>query len=172
MSHPDSLQEITVTAQRRAESIQNVPITIQAITGEQLQQLNVATLRRCRQVPAERHLRLQRPWSGQHLHARPDRRLRRRQSVEREHPAVPERRHVPGRPVGAVPGRNLDIYMADMERIEVLEGPQGTLFGGGAEAGAIRYITNKPKLDKTEGNVEAMYGITAHGDPNQSSRPC
>ena len=54
-------------------------------------------------------------------------------------------------------------YMADMERVEVLEGPQGTLFGGGAEAGAIRYITNKPKLNVTEANVEASYGTTAHG---------
>ena len=37
-----------------------------------------------------------------------------------------------------------------MERIEVLEGPQGTLFGSGAQAGVVRYITNKPKLDVTE----------------------
>ena len=68
------------------------------------------------------------------------------------------------------PARNLDIYMVDMERIEVLEGPQGTLFGGGAEAGAIRYITNKPKLDVTEGNAEASYGVTAGGD--QQQRQC
>jgi len=53
-----------------------------------------------------------------------------------------------------------------MERIEVLEGPQGTLFGGGAEAGALRYITKKPRLDVTEGHAEASYGTTAHGDPN------
>src|SRR5438046_9144025 len=53
-----------------------------------------------------------------------------------------------------------------MERIEVLEGPQGTLFGGGAEAGALRYITRKPRLDVTEGHAEASYGTTAHGDPN------
>ncbi len=66
------------------------------------------------------------------------------------------------------PARNVDVYMVDMERIEVLEGPQGTLFGGGAEAGAIRYITNKPKLDVTEGNVDVGYGYTAHGDPNTS----
>src|SRR6202023_2951294 len=65
-----------------------------------------------------------------------------------------------------LPGRNLDVYAADLERIEVLEGPQGTLFGAGAEAGVIRYITNKPKLNVTEGNVNAGYSVTAHGDPN------
>src|SRR5215471_18190150 len=67
---------------------------------------------------------------------------------------------------GQLPGRNLDVYAADLERIEVLEGPQGTLFGAGAEAGVLRYITNKPRLDVTEGNVTAGYGTTAHGDNN------
>ena len=66
----------------------------------------------------------------------------------------------------ALPGRNLDVYAADLERIEVLEGPQGTLFGAGAEAGVLRYITNKPKLDVTEGNVNAGYDYTSHGDPS------
>src|SRR5438477_6689623 len=67
---------------------------------------------------------------------------------------------------GQLPGRNLDIYVADLERIEILEGPQGTLFGAGAQAGVIRYITNKPKLNTTEGDVSASYGTTAGGDPN------
>jgi iron complex outermembrane recepter protein len=69
---------------------------------------------------------------------------------------------------GALPGRNLDIYAADLERIEVLEGPQGTLFGSGAESGVLRYITNKPKIDVTEGNVSAAYEYTAHGDPSSN----
>ena len=38
---------------------------------------------------------------------------------------------------GQAPGRNLDVYAADLERIEVLEGPQGTLFGAGAQAGVL-----------------------------------
>jgi len=65
-----------------------------------------------------------------------------------------------------LPDRNLDVYAADLERIEVLEGPQGTLFGAGAQAGVVRYITNKPKIDVTEGSVNAGYAITAHGDPS------
>ena len=67
---------------------------------------------------------------------------------------------------GQLPNRNLDIYAADLNRIEVLEGPQGTLFGSGAEAGVIRYITNEPKLDVTEGSVKGGYGnvvILQHG---------
>src|SRR5262249_45405144 len=66
------------------------------------------------------------------------------------------------------PARNNDVYVADLERIEVLEGPQGTLFGGGAQAGAIRYITNKPKLDATHAEVSVGYGITAGGGANTS----
>ncbi|MGH7592664.1 MAG: hypothetical protein ACRELE_02265, partial [Gemmatimonadales bacterium] len=43
------------------------------------------------------------------------------------------------------------------------------LFGSGAEAGAIRYITNQPKLDAVEANVKAGYGVTAHGGPNANA---
>src|SRR5258708_8790895 len=67
-----------------------------------------------------------------------------------------------------LPGRNLDIYATDLERIEVLEGPQGTLYGAGAQAGAVRYITNKPKLNTTEAGFNASYSTTAHGDPSSS----
>src|SRR5262249_7176943 len=69
---------------------------------------------------------------------------------------------------GQLPGRNLDVYAADINRIEVLEGPQGTLYGAGAEAGVIRYITNEPKLDKFEATVNGGYSVTAHGDPNSN----
>ena len=64
------------------------------------------------------------------------------------------------------PSHNVDVYMVDMDRVEVLEGPQGTLFGGGAEAGALRYITNKPKLSTVEGKLDVSYGFQAGGDAN------
>ena len=63
-----------------------------------------------------------------------------------------------------VPGRNLDVYAADFERIEVLTGPQGTLFGAGAQAGVLRYITNKPRFNEMSGNVKVGYANTADGD--------
>ena len=62
-----------------------------------------------------------------------------------------------------VPGRNLDVYVADMERIEVLAGPQGTLFGASSQAGTVRLITNKPKFDVQEGGFNTSLFDTAGG---------
>ena len=52
------------------------------------------------------------------------------------------------------PGRNLDVYAADLARIEVLSGPQGTLFGASSQAGNVRLITNKPDLEEFYGNAK------------------
>jgi len=64
----------------------------------------------------------------------------------------------------AQPGRNLDVYAADMARIEVLAGPQGTLFGVSSQAGVVRMITNKPVLGETSGNVEFETRFMPEGD--------
>ena len=67
-----------------------------------------------------------------------------------------------------VPGRNLDVYVADMERVEVLPGPQGTLFGASSQAGTVRLITNKPKFGVTEGGFNTSAYSTYSGDPSNS----
>lgn len=67
-----------------------------------------------------------------------------------------------------VPGRNLDIYIADMERIEVLPGPQGTLYGASSQAGTVRLITNKPKFNTTEGGINTSVFETKSGDVSRS----
>ncbi len=64
----------------------------------------------------------------------------------------------------AQPGRNLDVYTADMSRIEVLAGPQGTLFGASSQAGTVRLITNRPDPTGTYGRVKAGSALTRSGD--------
>ena len=66
------------------------------------------------------------------------------------------------------PGRNLDVYAADLERVEVLSGPQGTLFGASSQAGTIRLITNKPQLDSFGASFKASTSFTEGGDMSNS----
>ena len=62
------------------------------------------------------------------------------------------------------PGRNLDVYIADINRVEVLAGPQGTLFGASSQAGVIRLITNKPDASATYGNVKVGTSFMDEGE--------
>jgi iron complex outermembrane receptor protein len=63
-----------------------------------------------------------------------------------------------------------DLVLYDLDRFEVLRGPQGTLFGAGSEAGTLRYITKAPKLGVSESNVEATGDISQSGDGGGSVR--
>ncbi len=162
------LDEILVTAQRRSESIQDVPITIQAISGEQLGQLAVSTFDDVIKMLPNVTFSANGPGQGNIYMRGLSVGFAGSQSSASINPFPNVATYLDDQSL-TFPGRNLDVYMVDMDRIEVLEGPQGTLFGGGAEAGAIRYITNKPKLDVTEGRAEGGYGVTAHGDPNTSA---
>jgi len=68
----------------------------------------------------------------------------------------------------AQPGRNLDVYAADLERIEVLSGPQGTLFGASSQAGTVRLITNKPDQSGLYGKIKAGTAYTDGGDSSHN----
>jgi iron complex outermembrane receptor protein len=163
------IEEIVVTATRRTENLQNVPIAITVLTGTALQQLNVQTLDDYVKYlpsvtitgfgPGQNEIYM-RGLSTSHDGAQ----------VSGGYAQFPNVAVYLDDQSVQLPGRNLDVYAADMERIEVLEGPQGTLYGAGAQAGAIRYITNKPKLDVTEGGTTASYSTTAHGDPSTAAQ--
>ncbi|HEY6926820.1 MAG TPA: TonB-dependent receptor [Steroidobacteraceae bacterium] len=157
--------EVVVTAQRRSENIQDVPIAIQALTGETLGQLNVTNFDDFVKYLPNVTSSSAGPGQSQIF--------MRGLSVGDE--GTQSGGSINGFPnvaiylddqSGQLPGRNLDVYAADLERVEVLEGPQGTLFGAGAQAGVIRYITNKPKLNVTEASVTGGFGTTAGGDHN------
>jgi outer membrane receptor protein involved in Fe transport len=57
-----------------------------------------------------------------------------------------------------------DIDLYDLNRVETLRGPQGTLFGSGSVGGTLRYITNQPRLGRMEGSIEANINLAAGGD--------
>ena len=157
--------EVVVTAQRRSENVQDVPIAIQAFTGDSLQQLNVSNfddfvkylpnVSSSSAGPGQSNIFMRGLSSG-------NQGIQSGGSIN----GFPNVAVYLDDQSGQLPGRNLDVYAADLERVEVLEGPQGTLFGAGAQAGVIRYITNKPKLNKVEANFTGGYGVTAGGDPN------
>jgi outer membrane receptor protein involved in Fe transport len=164
----DSLAEVVVTAERRTENLQDVPITIQALTSETLTQLNVETFQEMIKFLPNVNIASQGPGQGNII----------MRGLGTTTGAIQGSGVVGSFPnvavylddqSGQLPGRNLDIYSVDLERVEVLEGPQGTLFGSGAQAGVLRYITNKPKLDVTEGNVNAGYAETYNGDPSTNA---
>lgn len=69
----------------------------------------------------------------------------------------------------SMPVRNLDIYAADLDRVEVLKGPQGTLFGASSMGGAVRYITAKPNLSDFHAGFSASYAENAKGGDSSSA---
>lgn len=68
----------------------------------------------------------------------------------------------------AQPGRNLDVYAADLQRVEVLSGPQGTLFGASSQAGTVRLITNKPDFSGFDASLKASTSFTEGGEMSNS----
>jgi iron complex outermembrane receptor protein len=161
------LQEVVVTAERRTENLQDVPITIQAITGDQLKQLNVVSFNELLKYTPNVTFSGNGPGTGNIFMRGLSSGGSGNQSQSTTAPFPNVALYLDDQSM-QFPARNNDVYLVDMERVEILEGPQGTLFGGGAQAGAIRYITNKPKLGATEGNANAGYGITSGGDPNSN----
>jgi iron complex outermembrane receptor protein len=163
-----ALQEIIVTAQHRSEGMQNVPIAMQAFTESTLTELNITNF--------DDYVKyLPNVSSASNGPGQSEIYMRGLSAGAQQYQGSGSTGYFPNVAVYLdnqsvqLPTRNLDVYVVDIGRIEVLEGPQGTLFGAGAEAGVIRYITNEPKLDKAEANVTASYGAVAHGDPNADS---
>jgi outer membrane receptor protein involved in Fe transport len=163
---PESPFEIMITATRREENLQEVPITIQAITGEGLEALGLTTFDELLKYTTNITYSGNGPGTGNIFIRGLGASGTGNQSQSTFAPFPNVALYLDDQAL-QFPARNADVYMFDLQRVEVLEGPQGTLFGGGAQAGAIRYITNKPQLGITAGEFNAAYGLTARGgDPN------
>jgi len=157
-----ALEEVVVTAQRRTENLQDVPLAIQALSGDTLSQLNVTTMDEyIKYLPSVSTASMGPGQSNVYMRGLSVGALGTQGSGTNG--TWPNVAVYLDEQSTQVPGRNLDLYTADLERIEVLTGPQGTLFGAGAQAGVLRFITNKPQLGEWSSKMSAGYADTAHG---------
>lgn len=154
-----TIDEIIVTATKRASTIKDVPFSINAQTNQDMQRSgaknledvarNVAGLQIQNLGPGQSQVAIRGVSAGQ---------------IVRDQPGVKEQ-------VGVYLDESVislslftpDVDLYDLNRVETLRGPQGTLFGSGSIGGTIRYITNQPKLGEFEGSVEGDLNVIDGG---------
>src|SRR3954454_18996935 len=151
--------EIIITATKREENLQNVPISVQVLGNRKLDQLNISNFEQyTKQLPSVTFQNFGAPGftvvymrgvatggDGNHSGSLP--------SVGS---------YLDEQPITTI-GGTLDVHIYDVARIESLAGPQGTLYGASSEAGTIRIITNKPELGKTYGRVDGELNTVTQG---------
>ena len=161
----DTLEEVIVTAQKRSENLQDVPISIQALGTEKLDQLQVRSLDDyVKYLPSVADVRSQ----GQGGNGQPGTTHVYMRGVvsggdgnhSGSQPSVGT--YFDEQPVTTIDGA-LDVHVYDIARVEALSGPQGTLYGASSEAGTIRIITNKPDPAKFAAGYNVGVNSVAHG---------
>ncbi|KWV90929.1 TonB-dependent receptor [Erythrobacter sp. YT30] len=155
--------QILVTAQRRSEDLQDVPVSVAAIGAEELDELNIDTFEDyLDQIPT---VTAGGNGPGQStIYIRGLASTTPNITVAGVAGLAPNvALYLNDQPLSQ-PGRNLDVYAADLERIEVLSGPQGTLFGASSQAGVVRLITNKPDLSGFDASGSAGVSFTKGGE--------
>ncbi|MBT8087581.1 MAG: TonB-dependent receptor [Gammaproteobacteria bacterium] len=157
------IEEITVTATKVEESLQDVPIAVHALTGEALQELGITNFSDyVMQLPS---VTAGGSGPGQNtIYIRGVASTTPNLTTAGVAGLAPNVAFYLDEQPLAQPGRNLDVYAADLKRIEVLSGPQGTLFGGSSQAGNVRLISNKPDLGDTYGSVRVGAATISDGD--------
>jgi iron complex outermembrane recepter protein len=160
-----ALEEIVVTAQKKTENLQDVPISISVFDSQALEQLHITGIDDyVKYSPSVSYVRSQ----GQGSNGQPgDTHLYMRGVVSGgdgnhsgSQPSVGT--YLDEQPVTTIDGTP-EIHVYDMARIEVLEGPQGTLFGASSEAGTIRLITNKADPSKFAAGYDVSGSAVQHG---------
>lgn len=152
-TEPDGVDDIVVTARRFEETLQEVPLSIAASSGEQLERRSIETLEDLGQSTPNFQFSEQ-PNGGRLGGVAFIRGIGQRDANSAYDPAVGI--YVDGVYMGRSYGSNLDLL--DIDRVEVLRGPQGTLFGKNTSGGAINIVTHRP--DPTAGAVGGWVQLT------------
>ena len=154
---------IIVTAQKRSEDLQDVPVSVSAIGEEGLEELAIDTFEDyLEQLPT---VTAGGSGPGQStIYIRGLASTTPNLTTAGVAGLAPNvAMYLDEQPL-AQPGRNLDVYAADLARIEVLSGPQGTLFGASSQAGVVRLITNKPDLGGFDAGFNTGVSFTKGGE--------
>ena len=159
------LAQVVVTAEKRTENVQNVPVSIQVLDSQKLSELNVTGLDDYVKLsPSVSYVRGQ----GQGGNGEPGSSHVYMRGVvsggdgnhSGSQPSVGT--YLDEQPVTTIDGTP-DMHIYDVERIEVLEGPQGTLYGASSESGTIRIITNKPDPTHFAAGIDVQGDKVQHG---------
>jgi outer membrane receptor protein involved in Fe transport len=161
------IEEITVTATKRETALQDTPIAIQALGQERLDELNISNFDDYMQYLPNVNAAGRGPGQSFIFIRGMATDSSDQTSVEIGAPQPTVALYLDEQPVSSG-GRNLDLYVTDIERIEVLPGPQGTLFGASSMAGTVRIITNKANYSDFEAGFRTSYSTTSHGAPSTS----
>lgn len=155
VSEASAYEEIIVTANKREQRLVDVPMAIQSISGNELEERGIDTIEDLGFAVPGVTMRADGPGSYQVFI---------RGGVNTYGGGAMTSIYQDEVPMTLTGYSILPTRAMDLKRIEVLKGPQGTLYGQGAVAGAVRYITNDPDLEEVEGRMEAELLSVAGGD--------
>lgn len=165
-ANPATLEEIIVTAQYRNTSLQDTPFSVSATSQEQIRNSgaenivdfarNVAGFTIADLGPGQSQIAIRGISSGQVIRDQPG--LKEQVGVYLDDTPISVALFTP------------DLELFDLDRIEVLRGPQGTLFGAGSESGTVRYITAQPKIGVQEGQFDTSAELPDGGSIGGSVR--
>ena len=152
------LEEVVVSAQKRNESLQDVPLSIQAIGEKELGQLKVNDFGDyVKFLPNVSYQTLGPGLSRPYMRG-----VASGENANHSGPLPSVGVYLDEQPITTINGP-LDVQVYDIARVEVLAGPQGTLYGASSQAGTIRIITNKPNPDAFDAGYE-LTGTELSGD--------
>jgi len=144
------LEEIIVTAQKREENLQTVPLSIQALGTERLEELRISSFTDyVKFLPSVSFTTI-----GPGFGLAYFRGVASGENNNHSGPSPSVGMYLDEQPITTIQG-SLDVHLYDIARVEALAGPQGTLYGASSQAGTIRIITNKPDPS----GFEAGYGL-------------
>ena len=152
------LEEVTVTARKRTESLQNVPQSIQAISADQIEAAGMRSMEDyVRFIPSMNIVESNAGTAMVIFRGVAD-----SQSTFIAEPSAAVYLDEQSLVLNGQPNPR----MIDIERVEALSGPQGTLYGASAQSGVLRIVTNKPDPTAFEANVDVDLSYMPEGDPS------